>query len=184
MFYRPSTRYAVEAIQHFRPNIVGFHMEMGERRWYINGCYLTPDDTSTIESVVAALKDLPLGAEMLVTVYININLEDTEGYQREEEIVAVLMTSGLEDMLAHFLPQQRPWCQDSRTWSMVQVGRYVRSRMYYILGKDRRLFRYVSIWYPRHKSDHYLVLGCLCSILLREHTKYLGRPPPSPRPPL
>ena len=28
---------------------------------------------------------------------------------------------------------------------------------------------------PQHNSDHYLVLGCLRSAPLREHTKYLGQ---------
>ena len=49
----------------------------------------------------------------------------------------------------------------------------VRSRTDYILGTDRRLFWNVSVWDPRHNTDHYMVLGCLCSASDREHTKYL-----------
>ena len=45
----------------------------------------------------------------------------------------------------------------------------------YILGTDRCLFRDVTVWDPRHKSDHYLVLGCLPSAPLMEYSKYLGR---------
>ena len=62
MFYQPSPRYAVEAVQKFGPNIVRFQLATGERRWYIVGCYLVPNNTSTIESVVGALKDRPQGA--------------------------------------------------------------------------------------------------------------------------
>ena len=43
VFYRPSPRFAVEAVQQFGPNIVGFQLAKGERRWYIVGCYPTPD---------------------------------------------------------------------------------------------------------------------------------------------
>ena len=55
-----------------------------------------------------------------------------------------------------------------------EVGE-VRSRTDYILGTDRCLFWNVSVQYPRHNSDHYLVLGCLRSSPLREHLEYLGR---------
>ena len=95
VFYRPSPRYAVEAVQHFGPKVFGFKMETGKRRWYIVGCYLAPDDTSTIESIVAALKDQPRGAEMLVAGDLNVNLSEPEGDRRGEEISAELTTEGL-----------------------------------------------------------------------------------------
>ena len=58
---------------------------------------------------------------------------------------------------------------------MVRVGMEVRSCTYYILGTDRHHFWNISIRDPRHNSDHYLVLGCLRSAPLIEHSKYLGR---------
>ena len=48
VFYRPSPLFAVEAVREFGPNVVSFQLATGERRWYIIGCYLAPDDTSTI----------------------------------------------------------------------------------------------------------------------------------------
>ena len=71
-------------IQQFRPNVVGFQMATGEQRWYIIRCYLAPNDTSTIESVVAALKDRHQGLDLLVAGDLNANLEQPEGDQREE----------------------------------------------------------------------------------------------------
>ena len=64
----PSQRtcQAVEADQQFVPNVVSFQLATGARRWYIVGCYLAPDDTLTIESVVAALKERPRGSKLLV----------------------------------------------------------------------------------------------------------------------
>ena len=61
LFHRPVPYFAVEAVQQFQPNVVDFQLAMGERRWYIVGCYLSLDDTSMIESVVAALKERPRG---------------------------------------------------------------------------------------------------------------------------
>ena len=45
VFYRPSPHFVVEAVRQFGPNIVGFQLATGARRWYIIGCYLAPDDT-------------------------------------------------------------------------------------------------------------------------------------------
>ena len=63
----------------------------------------------------------------------------------------------------------------------------MRSRIYYILGTDRRFFRDVFIRDPRHNLDHYMVLSCLPSASLTEHNIYLGgrkkwplRPPTKP----
>ena len=57
-------------------------METGARQWYIVGYYLAPDNTLTIESVVAALKDRPRGAELMVAGDFNSNLAEPEGDQR------------------------------------------------------------------------------------------------------
>ena len=56
---------------------------------------------------------------------------------------------------------------------MILEGREVRSRTDYILGADCRLFGNVSVRDPRHKSDHYMVMGCLQSAPLKEHARYL-----------
>ena len=69
------------------------------------GCYLAPDDTLTIERVVKALRERPKGAELLVAGDLNINFAEPEGDRREEDIEATMTTEGLEDMVAHFLPQ-------------------------------------------------------------------------------
>ena len=53
-----------------------------------------------------------------------------------EDIAATIVTEGLEDMAQHFLPRERRWCRDWRTWGILQKGREVRSRTYYILGTD------------------------------------------------
>ena len=33
VFYRPEPHFALEAVQQFGPNIVGFYLETGKRRW-------------------------------------------------------------------------------------------------------------------------------------------------------
>ena len=107
-----------------------------------------------IKSVVAALKERPLDAKLLVAGDFNVKLLDPEVDQRGKEIVAVLATEMLEDIPDHFLLRQRSWFRDGRTWSMVQAEREVMSWTDYILGTDRHLFWNVSAREPRHKSDH------------------------------
>ena len=63
----------MEAVQQFGPNVKGFQLATGARRWYIVGCYLAPDNTSKIERVVEALRERPKGAELLVAGDLNIN---------------------------------------------------------------------------------------------------------------
>ena len=59
-------------------------------------------------------------------------------------------------------------------WSIVRLGRGVRSWVDNILGTERHIFRNVSVRDPRHKSDHYIILGCLRNSTLREHITYLS----------
>ena len=134
--------------------MIGFQLAMGVRRWYIAGCYLAPDDTSTIERVVKALRDRPKGAELLVAGDLNTNLAAPEGDRREEDIAATTATKVLEDMAQHFLPPERRWCRYWQTWGMLQKGSEVRSWTDYILGTDRRLFGNVFVQDPRHNSNH------------------------------
>ena len=118
-------------------------MVTGEWQWYIIGCYISPENTLMIESFVAALRESPRGWELLVVGDFNADLVQSGGAWREEAIETALTAAGLEDMLAHFLPQRFPCCQDGRTWSIVRLGREVQSHIEYILGEDRRLFRNV-----------------------------------------
>ena len=54
---------------------------------------------------------------------------------------------------------------------MVREGKVVRSRTDYILGTDRSLFRNLSVRDPRHNTDHFMVVDCLCNAPAREHAK-------------
>ena len=98
-------------------------------------------------------------------------------------ITVALTTEGLEDMLNLLLLHRRPWCQDGRTWVMIQVGREVRSHTDYILVTDRRLFWNVSVWDPRYNSDHSLFMGCLRSAPLSNTLSTSGGASGSPSDP-
>ena len=170
LLYIPSPFFVVEAVQEYGPNVMSFKVAAGARRWYIIGCYLAPDDTETIERVVTALGDRPKGTALVVAGDLNTDLEDLESNRRGTDIVAVMTAEGVEDMTANFLPRKRRWGRERRTWSTVQEGKAIRSQTDYLLGTDRSLFRNVSVRYPQHNTDHFMMVGCLRSAPEREHT--------------
>ena len=90
VLYRLSTHFAVESMHQFGPNVIGFQLVMGARQWYIIGCYLASDDISTIESVVAALKERPRVTALLVAGDLNTTLMDQENDRRGTEIASAL----------------------------------------------------------------------------------------------
>ena len=94
----------MEAVRQFGTNILSFQLATGARRWYIIGCYLAPDDTLTIERVVAAIKERPKGTTLVVVGDLNTNLDNPENDRRGTENAAALTAEGVEDMTALFLP--------------------------------------------------------------------------------
>ena len=103
------------------------------------GCYIVPNDASTIEDIVAAISRRPQGAELLVNGNLNEDLDEPEGTTCAEDIFAALAASGLEYMSSHFLPKRKYWPRDGRTWSIWRGYWVVRSRTDYLLGKDRHV---------------------------------------------
>ena len=67
------------------------------------GCYLAPDDTSSIERLVRAMEQCPRREALMVVGYMNFNIVDPEGNIIEEAIVEDILDVGLEDMCGHFL---------------------------------------------------------------------------------
>ena len=47
LFYRSEPHFVVEAVEKFGPNVLGFQLATGERRWYILGVYIAPEDMET-----------------------------------------------------------------------------------------------------------------------------------------
>ena len=112
LLYIPSPLIAVEAVREYRLNVMIFEVPTGARRWFIIGCYLAPDDTSTIESVPAELKEQPWSTELMAAGDFNVKPSDPEGgvnhgsanFRRVREYVGplpptmLLMVPGREDV--------------------------------------------------------------------------------------
>ena len=125
LFYRSEPHFVMEAVEKFGPNVLGFQLATGAQRWYIVGVYIAPKDTETMERLVEEIRKKPRGAELLVAGDFNADIAAPEGDQRAENIVTELATAGLEDMARHFLPREKRWCRDRRTWGMRRKGQVV-----------------------------------------------------------
>ena len=136
LFYRYSPVFLVEMIRQFGKNVITCQLDMGEKGWYIVGCYLEPGDGATIQDVEAKISEWMRGAELILAGDLNVDMERMGGQGRDKEIAVALVMVGLECILAHLLPRQRAWNQDQRTWAMERQGREVRYRMDYILGSN------------------------------------------------
>ena len=155
-------------------NIVGFHLALGGQQWYIMGFYLSPDEASTKEDVVANIIQRPHLGALMVAVDFNSRLEAPEGHAREKTITVSLSMAGLEDISGKFLQRHKPCFRDYRTWSMLHRGRDVHSQTHYILGIGHRLLQNVAVWDARHNTDHCLLMGCLHVAASALHSQYLG----------
>ena len=65
----------IHHIQKFGENVVIFQLATRWQQWYIIRCFLVLDDTSKVESVIAALKERPQGLELLLAGDFNTNLD-------------------------------------------------------------------------------------------------------------
>ena len=146
---------------------------MGGRRWYMMGCYLDPHYASTFERVVMEIDHRHRGIELLLAGKLNSELSSPDRHDCDEAISTDMVIEGLENMAAHLITCHSPWKSNGWTWIIICCGQEVRSWAYYTLGKDHCMLRTVSVWYPRNYTDHYLVLGCLCGAIQRDHQHYL-----------
>ena len=104
---------------------------------------------------------------------LNANLAEPEGTPQGEVILDELTAVGIMDMGLHFLPRRKPWFQDRCMWIVRRYVQEVRSRTYYILGTDCKLFQNMAVQEPRHNLYHYIVLGCLRGKPKKDLTDYL-----------
>ena len=101
------------------------------------------------------------GVGLMVVGDFNIDLTNLEVNIRDKEIMSSLATARMEDTGDHFLPKCKPCSRGRRMWSMICGGREVQSYIYYLIGKELRMFQNMSFQDTYHNIDHYLVLGCL-----------------------
>ena len=135
--------------------LIACQLARRETRCYIFICYLPLRYGATIFDVGAEMNDCPRGGKLNVTCDLKTNLERA-GLRRRDCGCGGYSGAGicLENVCVRWLK----WCKDRHMWAMLWHGREVRSRTNYIMGSDCLIFRNVTVRYPRHNSNHFMVI--------------------------
>jgi len=147
LFWRTSGTYEIEVVEICGPNVLSFQLVSGAARWYIIGCYIPPNDSTTLTHIDEAWRACPKGWFPILLGDLNVNLA-------ADQVDAMVLI----DMSTHF-PQWRGRRSRGRwTWRMRRGRQWVSSQCDYILGRATNLGRWirrVSVRTPFcHDSDH------------------------------
>lgn len=168
--HRTSNRWQVESEMRHGPNVISFLLISGQRRFFMIGVYIPPNDTLTLTQIQEA-RDRYANMPVIMMGDLNVDLNDPNPDDRTIEIMGLLSSFGLEDMASHF--RQRAGFRHGDTWHMVREGELISSKCDYILAPDRRIFQFIRIKEPRYNSDHLMVTGGILSATRRENFAYL-----------
>ena len=70
-------------------------MATRDRLLYIFGCYLAPGNNKNLWDAEAAMAERTRGKELIFVGHFNVDLENTGGRGRDEEIAATVAMEGL-----------------------------------------------------------------------------------------
>ena len=161
LFWRPNKSYMVEDWRIRGPNVLTFVLVTGGCRFFAVGCYIPPNDLSTLTTIEQAWNECPRGHVPLLLGDLNVNLRSPRD-ERDEQIAEVVEdVTGLANLSRHFLQRSRGSMRGRWTWRMRRGRRWVSSQCDYVLGRatDRRRYRSVRLRTPRHHdSDHRAII--------------------------
>jgi hypothetical protein len=74
LFWQPNKSYDVEDWQIRGPNVLLFTIVMGSQQFFAMGCYIPPNNLSTLQHIVQAWNECPRGHIPILLGNLNINL--------------------------------------------------------------------------------------------------------------
>ena len=74
LFWRTSGTYEIEEVEIRGPNVLSFQLVSGAARWHIIGCYIPPNDLTTLTHVDEAWRACPKGCLPILLGDLNVNL--------------------------------------------------------------------------------------------------------------
>jgi hypothetical protein len=147
LFWRASEMYEIEEVEMRGPNVLSFQLVLGTTRWYIMGCYIPPNDLTTITHVEQAWQACPRGCLPILLGNLNINLAAPHD-ECDKTIAKQVDAMVLVDMSVHFCQCCRRNSGGRWTWRMRRGRRWVSSQCDYVLGRATNLgqwFWHVSV---------------------------------------
>ena len=178
LFWRPDKSYEIEDWRVRGPNVISFVIVTGSARYYAVGCYIPPNDLSTLTWIEQAWNECPKGHIPVIFGDLNINLRAPRD-ERDETIAEMVEdVMGLTDLSKHFRQRSRGTTRGRWTWRMRRGRRWISSQCDYFLGRatDRRRYRSVCLRTPnRHDSDHRAIITEIHAGSEKRMTAYRNR---------
>ncbi len=92
-----------------------FVLVMGSMRFFAVGCYIPPNDLSTLMTIEQAWNECPRGHTPILLGDLNVNLCSPRDERDEQIVELVENVMGLTDLSHHFL-QQSPRMRRGKRW--------------------------------------------------------------------
>jgi hypothetical protein len=169
LFWRTSGTYEIEEVEIRGPNV------LGAARWYIIGCYIPPNDLTTLTHVNEVWRACPKGCLPILLGDLNVNLAAPRN-KRNDTIADQVYAMALIDMSTHFRQRRGRRSRGRWTWRMRRRRRWVSSQCDYILGRATDLGRWirrVSVRMPFcHDSNHRAIVAKIRAGGGREMKRY------------
>jgi hypothetical protein len=165
LFWRASDLYEVEEVELCGPNMLSFQLMSGATRYYIVGCYIPPNNLTSLTHIEQVWMACPKGCLPIVLGDLNVNLA-VPCNKQDKTIAKQVDTMNLVDMSSHFCQH---WGRNSHgrwTWRIRRGRCWVSSQCDYILGRATNLGRFwcVSIRMPfYHDSNHRALVAKICT---------------------
>jgi hypothetical protein len=162
LFWRPNKSYEVEDWQIRGPNVLSFTIVMVSQHFFAVGCYIPPNDLSTLQHIVQAWNKCPRGhIPILLVGDLNFNLHAQRDNRDEQIAEAVEDVMRLTNLSKHFLQRSHRLMRGRWTWRMRRGRRWISSQCDYLLSwrADHRKFCRIPLQTPfNHDSDHHAII--------------------------
>ncbi len=165
LFWGPNKSYEVEDWRIRGPKVLTFMLVTGSQQFFAVGCYIPPNNLSTLATIEQAWNKCPRGHTPILLGDLNINL-CSPWDERDEKIAKVVEDMmGLTNLSQHFRQRSRGSVQGRWMWRMRRGRRWISSHCDYFLGRapNRRKYCSVRLCIPnRHDSDHHAIITNIC----------------------
>ena len=166
LFWRTSGTYEIEQVEIRGPNVLSFQLVSGAARWYIIGCYIPPNDLTTLTHVDEAWRACPKGCLPILLGDLNVNLAAPRN-NRDDTIADQVDAMALIDMSTHFRQRRGRRSRGRWTWRMRRGRRWVSSQCDYILGRATDL----GDGFGAQASERLFVMTPTIALLLPKFTQ-------------
>ena len=180
LVHRQGKGWGLESIRSFGPNVIRATLVSGQRRWYIIGGYISPNeqDGSTLACIQQAWDSCRNLRWPVITLGdFNVDLgnpqgTNQDGLERRLETAALMDTMGMSSMRERYR-QCKKRMGKYWTWSQCRLGEWIGSICDHINTDQPQFFLNCQIKMPRMDTDHWMLIAVLRLGSVKNHQRYV-----------